>query len=374
MRGTILKVAGAVFCMAALAGTASAAGFSETKSFSTNSLTVTNLIGEVRVAGHNGSEFEVVVDVKGDDASRDEVRIETTGSSLTVVFPKSKKFVYPALTGDSKVSFRPNDSDSWIGNLLGSGKLEVSKNGNGLKIWADVEILVPEGGHLNLKQGAGMVVAEDVAGNLNLDSHYGKISVDSVDGNLLVDTGSGDVSVVQVRGEINIDTGSGDIDVSGVQCDEVLIDTGSGDVTLVDVAATADVSIDTGSGDISLTDVSGDEFELDTGSGDIDGSGIRAESAVIDTGSGEVGFSLAEMGRGRFDIDTGSGGITLALPATAGCEVQAESSSGGVRVDLAEVKGMRREDDEEVQFTVGDGAARVTLESSSGAIRIVESK
>jgi len=62
----------------------------------------------------------------------------------------------------------------------------------------------------------------------------------------------------------------------------------------------------------------------------------------------------------------------LALPATAGCEVQAESDSGGVRVNLANVKNMRREDDE-VEFTVGDGSARVRLDSGSGAIRIVES-
>lgn len=379
MRGTIMKVvcgvlcAGAVCCVAALAGTANAAGFSETKSFATNSLTVTNLIGEIRVTGHDGSGFEVIVDVQGDDASREEVRIETSRNSLTVVFPKSRKYVYPALGAEHEISFRMSDSDSWLGALLGRSQVKVSSRGSGLEIWADVEIRVPEGGRLNLRQGAGAVVAKDVAGDLNLDSHYGKVSVVSLDGDLLVDTGSGDVSVVEVRGDVNIDTGSGDVDVSGVQCDDVLIDTGSGDVTLVDVAAAGDVSIDTGSGDVSLTDVSGDEFNIDTGSGDVDGSGIRAESAMIDTGSGAVGFSFAEMGRGDFDIDTGSGGITLALPATAGCEVQAESDSGGVRVDLANVKNMRREDDDEVEFTVGDGSARVRLDSGSGAIRIVES-
>ena len=355
MRGAILKVVCvAVCCVAGLAGVASADSFSETKSFSTDSLTVTNLIGEIRVTGHNGSGFEVVVDVKGDDASREKVQIETGRNSLTVAFPKSKKYVYPALSAD-KISFRPNDEGSWIGALLGNSKIEVSRRGNGMRIWADVEIRVPEGARLDLKQGVGVVVAENVAGDLNLDSHHGKVAVESLEGNLTVDTGSGDV------------------DISNTQCDDMAIDTGSGDVTLVDVAAADDVSIDTGSGDISLTDVSGDEFEIDTGSGDIDGRGVRAESAVIDTGSGEVGFSLAEMGRGRFDIDTGSGGITLALPATAGCEVQAESGSGGVRFELAEVKSMRREDDDEVEFTVGGGGARVTLESSSGAIRIVES-
>ena len=321
MRGTIMKVvcgvlcAGAVCCVAALAGTANAAGFSETKSFATNSLTVTNLIGEIRVTGHDGSGFEVIVDVQGDDASREEVRIETSRNSLTVVFPKSRKYVYPALGAEHEISFRMSDSDSWLGALLGRSQVKVSSRGSGLEIWADVEIRVPEGGRLNLRQGAGAVVAKDVAGDLNLDSHYGKVSVVSLDGDLLVDTGSGDVSVVEVRGDVNIDTGSGDVD----------------------------------------------------------GSGIRAESAMIDTGSGAVGFSFAEMGRGDFDIDTGSGGITLALPATAGCEVQAESDSGGVRVNLANVKNMRREDDDEVEFTVGDGSARVRLDSGSGAIRIVES-
>ena len=358
MRGTITRVVGgvlcaaAVCCVAALAGIADAAGFSETKTFSTNSLTVTNLIGEVYVTGHSGSDFEVVVDVQGGDASREAVQLETDSGSLTVMFPKSKRFVYPKLGAHNEVTFRPNGNDNWIGALLGS-QVKISRSGSGLEIWADVEIRVPEGGRLNLRQGAGAVVAEDVTGNLDLDSHYGKVSVASVDGDLLVDTGSGNVNVVDVRGDVNIDTGSGG-------------------VTLVDVAATGDVSIDTGSGDVSLTRVSGDEFNIDTGSGDVDGSDIRAESAVIDTGSGAVGFSLAEMGRGNFDIDTGSGGITLALPASAGCEVQAESGSGGVRVDLVGLKHLRRDDDD-VEFSVGDGSARVRLDSGSGAIRIVES-
>jgi DUF4097 and DUF4098 domain-containing protein YvlB len=379
MRKTVMNVMGGVFCAALVcslvvfSGTASAAGFSETKKFSTDSLTVTNLIGEVRVIGHRGSGFEVVVDVQGDDASRDEVRIDTGSESLTVVFPKSKNYVYPNLDSHSSVSFQPNEGGSWLGSLMGS-KIKVSKRGSGKEIWADIEIRVPEGGHLELRQGAGAVVAEDVSADLNLDSHHGKVSVHSIDGDLLVDTGSGDVSVAALRGGLNIDTGSGDVDVSDAECDEVVIDTGSGNVTLSGLSTEADISIDTGSGDISMTDISGDEFEIDTGSGDIDGKGIRAGSAVIDTGSGSVGFSLAEMGRGDFDIDTGSGGITLALPASAACEVDAEAGSGGVHVGLADVQHMRRHDDDEVEFTVGGGGARVTLESGSGAIRIIESK
>ena len=354
MRSSILKAV-CVCGVAALAVSTNAAGFSETKSFSSNSLTVTNLIGEVRVAGHDGSDFTVVIDVQGEDASRGSVELETKGNSLAVVFPKSKRYVYPGLDADKTVSFRPSGHDeSWLGALLGSSTIKVDRRGNGMEVWADVEIRVPEGGRLELRHGAGAVTAKNVEGDLDLDSHYGKVAVDSIDGDLRVDTGSGNVSVAQVRGDVRIDTGSGD-------------------VTLAEMAAAGDVSIDTGSGDVSLTDVSGADFDIDTGSGNIDGNGLRAEGARIDTGSGSVALFLAEMGRNDFDIDTGSGGITLAIPSGAGCRVEADSGSGGVRVDIEGVNDLRREDDGEVEFTVGGGGARVSLDSGSGAIRIIES-
>ena len=350
---------------------AGAADFSETERFSSNSLTVTNLIGEVRISGHDGSDFEVVVEVQGGDASRDNVRVKTTGSSLIVEFPDSKRFVYPEL-GRSNVSFRPNANGGWLDALLGRGEVKVRGSGAGMEIWANLEIRVPDGGRLKLRQGVGEIVAENVDGDLDLDSHWGKVSVESVDGNLIVDTGSGHVDVAGVRGDVAIDTGSGHVDVSGVQAEELSIDTGSGRVTLADVSTSGDVYVDTGSGDISLTNVSGDAFKLDTGSGDVNGVGIRAESAVIDTGSGAVELSLIEMGNGDFEIDTGSGRITLGLPTDVSASVYADAGSGGITVDVAGTRDMRRGDDE-VFFTIGAGDARVTLDTGSGAIRIVDS-
>ena len=375
MHPSIVKFVGRGTCtgflVLILAVPAGAAGFSETERFSSNSLTVTNLIGEVRIAGHDGSDFEVVVEVQGGDASRDNVRVKTTGSSLIVEFPDSKRFVYPKL-GRGNVSFRPNANDGWLDALLGRGEVKVSGSGTGMEVWADLEIRVPDGGRLKLRQGAGEVVAENVDGDLDLDSHWGKVSVESVDGNLIVDTGSGHVDVAGVRGDVAIDTGSGHVDISGVQAEELSVDTGSGRVTLADVSTSGDVYVDTGSGDISLTNVSGDAFKLDTGSGDVNGVGIRAESAVIDTGSGAVELSLTEMGSGDFEIDTGSGRITLGLPTDVSASVYADAGSGGVTVDVDGARDMRRDDDE-VFFKIGGGDARVTLDTGSGAIRIVDS-
>ena len=193
------------------------------------------------------------------------------------------------------------------------------------------------------------------------------------DGDLLVDTGSGDVWIANSRGKVSVDTGSGDVELSGLQCTDVNVDTGSGDVTLHDVASSGDVGIDTGSGDVEVAELSSDAFNADTGSGDVTGSGVRAESVSIDTGSGDVSFMLASMGRGRVVIDTGSGEVTLGVPSDANCEVIAEAGSSDVVVEIADVKNMHRDDDDEVEFTLGAGAASVRIETGSGGIRIVAS-
>jgi len=371
MQSSITKAV-LVLGLAILSIPASAADFTETKTFSSDTLTLTNLIGEVTISGHRGSGFEVVVHVQGDDASRDSVRLETGRDRLTIAFPDSKKYVYPALENDHEVNFQPNDGDGgWLSSLLGGDRIKVTRDGSGMEVWADIEVRVPSGGNLRLRQGVGEVHANEVDGDLDLDSHYGTVTVDSVDGNLVVDTGSGDVSIAGVNGELSVDTGSGDVEVDGAQTEDIVVDTGSGDVTLTKVASSGDVSIDTGSGDVTLTDVSGSDIDVDTGSGDVNASDIRAEGAMIDTGSGDVMLHLLEMGRGDFDIDTGSGGIQLGLPAGASCRVRAESN-GGVSVDLSGVKNMRQDDDDEVAFTIGGGDASVSLDAGSGRIRILE--
>ena len=78
------------------------AGFEEQFTFSADELRVRNLIGEVKVEGHGGSAFEVVVNVQGRDASPERVHIEQQDGGqawLEVVFPvdETRDYVYPKL-------------------------------------------------------------------------------------------------------------------------------------------------------------------------------------------------------------------------------------------------------------------------------------
>jgi hypothetical protein len=334
---------------------AAAADLSQSHTFTSRTLEVANLIGEIEVEPAAGSAFEVDLDIRGADAARDLVRIEKRSDGLAVVFPldESRQYRYPAMgRGRSQIGF---DDDSWLSSLLGgltgrSRHIEVSGTGRGLELWVDMTVRVPRGGSLTVDHGVGSIAAR------------------GVDGELALDTGSGSVEVVETRGKLSVDTGSGQVvarDVEGV----ITLDTGSGSVQL-ERARGDEISVDTGSGSVQITDVDGERLSVDTGSGGIEAERIGADSATLDTGSGSVRLELERMGRGAFEIDTGSGGIQLIVPRDAVAEIGAATGSGGVVIDLQGAE-VRHDEQNSASVRLGSGnGARVTLDTGSGSIRI----
>jgi hypothetical protein len=340
---------------AALLAAPAILAFEETVSSSADTLVFRNLIGEIEVEGHSGSDFQITIHVRGDDASADRVQIESSplpgdGGEIRVRFPldESRKYVYPDGPG-STTMYDDGDDTGWLSKIFGKGGIKVSRSGSGLEIWADAKVLVPKGKTLIVDHGVGKIHAHDIQGALELDTSSGGVEVDDVRGAVTIDTGSGSVTVADVDGDLLVDTGSGRVTVSDVQADKVHVDTGSGSVTLEDV--------DT------------ESLYVDTGSGGVDADGVGADELTIDTGSGSVALELARMGHGKFEIDTGSGGIDLKLPADASAEVEADTGSGGVRLNLAGID-VRHSDDDEAEFVIGGGLAKMTLDTGSGSIRI----
>jgi len=351
---TMFKVLVVLICLCVgglLAGPASA--FEERANLSADMLILRNLIGQIEVEGHEGADFEIEIHVQGSDATPDRVRVEIDDgrkAEVNIRFPldESKHYVYPKASGET--SFSIDDGGSWLAKLFGSGNIKISKSGRGLEIWADATVRVPRGKSLIVDHGAGTIVVNDVEGDLELGTHSGPIEVDDVEGSVSVDTGSGRVTVANINGNLLVDTGSGSVTVRDVRADSVHVDTGSGNV--------------------SLEGVDGSTVYVDTGSGGVKAEGIGADDLTIDTGSGSVSLQLDRMGSGSFVIDTGSGGIQLQLPENASARVSADTGSGGVRLDLAGKVRMHHEDDDEAEFTIGDGAASITLDTGSGSIRV----
>jgi hypothetical protein len=344
-----------------LAGVAAAADFEREFTFSGKELLVSNMIGQVDVVEGTSGSFRVLVSVHGEDATEELLEFITEDGSqgaLAIKFPLDdhSKFVYPPLgrSSSTTITFRDEDDhgESWLKKVFSgwSGKkVTVKGTGNGLELWADVTIEVPAKSLLEVRLGVGEILAGGVEADLNLDTNSGAITVENIKGDLLADTGSGRVGAIGIDGEVNIDTGSGSVHVANCRGSEVLVDTGSGSVEVEKI-------------DCSY-------MLVDTGSGSVEAQGVKADKAKIDTGSGSVMLQLDRMGKGHFIIDTGSGGIEIILPGDASARIQADTGSGSVRnkVKGAEVRVAGRD---ELDMTVGSGAAKVTLDAGSGSITV----
>jgi len=82
-------------------------------------------------------------------------------------------------------------------------KIEVSGDGKGLEIWADVTVKVPKGRSLEVDHGTGRMEATDVEGDLSLDNASGDISASGIRGTLVADTGSGNVTAARIVGRFS---------------------------------------------------------------------------------------------------------------------------------------------------------------------------
>jgi hypothetical protein len=334
-------------------GGATRAEFQEEVSIGSDTLVLSNLIGEITAEGYGGTGFEIEIRVQGADATRERVRLETTGSEVAVVFPleESTRYIYPRMKGSKSNFSLPDEMDQggWLSRLFGGKQIKVRSQGSGLEIWADVVVRVPRDGRLAVHHGLGNLTVKGVDGSVSLSAQTGGAAVTDLRGDLVIDTGSGGVAVEDVVGDVEIDTGSGSVALTGIEGSSVEVDTGSGSVRASTVACD-DLSIDTGSGSVKL-------------------ASVTAESASVDTGSGSVEASFDRLGEGNVDIDTGSGSITLTLPPDASATIDADTGSGGIRVGFADARVVDQ-DDGEMTLIVGGGTATINLDTGSGGIRI----
>lgn len=340
-RKGILRTALVLIVLSGLVATGvRAQEYQRTFRFDSEELVVANLIGAVTVAGGSQDGFEVVIDVRGEDATADLLEFEVAEGregSLTVVFPVDEhdRYRYPELgRGSSTISVHRNrrEDGSWLKKVfsgLGGDRIRVSGRRSGLAVWADMTITVPEGRSLSVTNGVGTVTARNIDGDLLLDTSSGAVEVETMRGDLVVDTGSGAVKVDDVRGNVLVDTGSGGVTVTAVR----------------------------------------GNLNVDTGSGGVTARRIEADEAKIDTGSGSVVLELDRMGRGEFIVDTGSGGVELVLPNDASARIEIETGSGGIRNRIENAQ-IRHKDRGELRMTVGDGAARVHVDTGSGGVEI----
>ena len=186
---------------------------------------------------------------------------------------------------------------------------------------------------------------------------------------LILEAVSGDVISKGSQGEIEATSVSGDVDVTdGVRT--VSAESVSGSVHAASV--NGNLRTETVSGDLRVENVTGD-VEASTVSGSIRLVGIQSKDVRTESVSGDIIYTGTIEPSGRYSFESHSGTLRLNIPKGAGAQFSVETFSGDLSTDFPVTippnpNGKRREG--HMDFTIGDGRAKVTAQTFSGSIII----
>jgi DUF4097 and DUF4098 domain-containing protein YvlB len=188
---------------------------------------------------------------------------------------------------------------------------------------------------------------------------------------LIANTWSGSLSVRGVLGEIEAHAQSGDIEVRDAG-GRVEVETLSGDATIQGVRG--DASIHTLSGDVTLSGARG-TVEIETVSGDIELRDVVSRQVRTNSTSGDLEFAGAIVNEGRYEFTTHSGELRLQLPANVGAQLSLSTFSGEIDSAFpitlkAGEHGIGADQAKKLNFTLGQGSARIIAETFSGDVTL----
>ncbi|MBN1423840.1 DUF4097 family beta strand repeat protein [Candidatus Fermentibacteria bacterium] len=175
---------------------------------------------------------------------------------------------------------------------------------------------------------------------------------------VVVETVSADIDVSGLERSVDLESVSGSVTLSG-RARDVKVETVSGNVTLK--GAIEKVKAESVSGTLRLQEVAG-EVDASTVSGAIEVLGREITGASCESVSGSVVFAGPLTRGSRYSFDSFSGNVTLRLPADTDADVSMSTFSGKA---VNEIQGTRVSG-KDASFVLGDGGAKVTIDTFSG--------
>ena len=262
------------------------------------------------------------------------------------------------------------------------------KKYGGSRATVDLEILVPEEVHLDLRSNSGDILAEGAFAASTARSSYGDVQVRGVGGDLQATSNSGDIQVADVRGaSVVAKTAYGDVEVRRCDVEKVEAGSRSGDVRLQDWKGSR-AELETKYGDVLARGAKGDlDAESSSGRVEIDGfeGPLRAKSGYGDvrvegiltalgaeTRSGDVRVRARSGSRieGTWKIATSYGEAELSVPEELGLELDASTSYGEVKVDAPLQGSSMKSGGKSLQGKVNGGGGLVEIRCRSGDVRV----
>jgi DUF4097 and DUF4098 domain-containing protein YvlB len=234
--------------------------------------------------------------------------------------------------GDLRVRAEHGSRDHVVVEVRGTVVRVDARRRMGGPAIVDYDLTVPVGMALDL---GGVDTHVTVTGPV------GDVSASSVEGDIDVRGVGGAVSVNTVEGDIVVEGGRGSVRATGVD----------GDVRVANVRG--DVVVETVDGDVTLDDIDGGNVDV----GSVDGT-IEYRGTIRDGG--------------RYRFTSHDGDVILAVPEGINATVSVATFDGSFEADPAfRVQITEARPGKRFSFALGNGSARVELESFDGSIRLV---
>ncbi|MDF3982410.1 DUF4097 family beta strand repeat-containing protein [Luteibacter sp. PPL201] len=168
-------------------------------------------------------------------------------------------------------------------------------------------------------------------------------------------------------GRIDVESVSGRVRAN-VRTPSASMQTVSGSIDLAGRADKADLQ--TVSGDITAPNVT-ERVDAQTVSGHMIVGGGPWKEANFSTVSGDTDINGGPAGNGaKLTVDAMSGDVKLQLPSSISARLEASTFSGDIGSDWGQPSRGEDGPGKELKTTIGDGSARIHVESFSGDLRI----
>ncbi len=235
-----------------------------------------------------------------------------------------------------------NPPISQEGSLI---RIGGGKHGGG-EVDVDYTIVVPQDTQLRSVAGSGDLEVRGIAGPANFTSGSGNVTASEINRDVQIVCGSGDVELSKIKGQVQVTTGSGDVSLD-TMAGQIRVQTGSGSVEVTNPSQALEAS--TGSGEVTIKGASAD-IRVRTSSGDLDVEGNPDRTKY-------------------WDFHTVSGEVVLHVPPNASFRLYARSKSGDIDAAIPiTMEGTAAK--HELRARIGDGKARVEIQTSSGDISL----
>lgn len=189
---------------------------------------------------------------------------------------------------------------------------------------------------------------------------------------LIIDTVSADIRIVGVRGEQTLESVSGEV---VTQAFDALVSTSSvsGDVTIIGNGGKAAVSTENVSGTATVSGIRG-SYEGEVVSGSINATVAAADRLNVSSVSGEITVHADLVPTARVSMESVSGEVELVVKPPVNANFDIESFSGDIENCFGQKarKTSKYTPGRALEFTQGNGGARVDIQTLSGEIRICD--